>query len=77
MNKPYYTVRIVLRRSDIGHAIQSRTILKTTSVQAADLVYNQTQGDSPNWDAADEIAHAWDGFSEDDQAVLQQEGMAP
>lgn len=77
MNKPYYTVRVVLRRSDIGHAIQSHTILKTASPYVPDHIMDQFLGDHPNWNVPEEIAHAWESFSEDDQAILREEGFGP
>ncbi|HLB26043.1 MAG TPA: hypothetical protein VJN32_00210 [Dehalococcoidia bacterium] len=81
-----YTVTLVLRRrrrrrpgpGGTTSRITRRIVMLTTaSAEAAEHVLNQAQGATPNWDAGHEIAYAWDGFSEDDQAILQKEGFGP
>jgi len=72
---------IDIRLREITHGksrtrLQS-TILRTDSRAAADHIMWQACDADPNWNPGDEIAHAWDGFSEDDQAVLEKEGLGP
>jgi hypothetical protein len=44
---------------------------------AADHIINQLCDYPANWSPRAEITHAWDTFSEEDQALLTKEGHTP